>query len=59
MEGFNLQHVYEAQQFDLDLLNIIFDVSNDMKASLSTVRNRILIIASLSKKENICPLTDV
>lgn len=36
MEGFNLQHVYEAQQFDLDLLNIIFDVSNDMKASLST-----------------------
>ncbi len=36
MEGFNLQHVYEAQQFDLDLLEIVFNVANDMKASLKS-----------------------
>ena len=36
MERFTLKHVYEAQQFDLDLLDSIFDVSDDMKASLET-----------------------
>ncbi len=34
MEGFNLKHVVEAQQFDRGLLEIVFDVADDMKASL-------------------------
>ena len=34
MGGFNLKHVVEAQQFDRDLLEIVFDVADDMKASL-------------------------
>ncbi len=34
MEGFNLRHVVEAQQFDRELLEIVFDVAEDMKASL-------------------------
>jgi aspartate carbamoyltransferase catalytic subunit len=31
MAKFNLKHVYESQQFDQDLLNIIFNVADDMK----------------------------
>jgi aspartate carbamoyltransferase catalytic subunit len=34
VEGFNLKHVVEAQQFDRELLEIVFDVADDMKASL-------------------------
>ena len=36
MEGFNLRHVVEAQQFDRKLLEIVFDVADDMKASLGS-----------------------
>jgi len=32
---FNLKHVYESQQFDQDLLNIIFSVADDMKKDVS------------------------
>jgi len=35
VEGFDLKHVIEAQQFDRELLKIVFDVSDDMKASLT------------------------
>jgi aspartate carbamoyltransferase catalytic subunit len=34
VEGFNLKHVIEAQQFDRQLLEIVFDVADDMKASI-------------------------
>jgi aspartate carbamoyltransferase catalytic subunit len=34
VEGFDLQHVIEAQQFDRELLEIVFDVADDMRASL-------------------------
>jgi aspartate carbamoyltransferase catalytic subunit len=34
VEAFTLKHVIEAQQFDRELLEIVFDVANDMKASL-------------------------
>jgi aspartate carbamoyltransferase catalytic subunit len=34
VEGFNLKHIIEAQQFDRELLEIVFDVAADMKASL-------------------------
>ncbi len=39
MTGFNLKHVYEAQQFDLELLDIIFNVTDKMKEDVS-VKNR-------------------
>jgi aspartate carbamoyltransferase catalytic subunit len=32
---FNLEHVYESQQFDLELLDIIFNVADEMKKDLS------------------------
>ncbi len=34
MAEFNLKHVYEAQQFDRELLDLVFNVADDMKASL-------------------------
>ena len=35
MGRFNLEHVYESQQFDLELLDIIFNVADEMKKDLS------------------------
>ena len=35
MAGFSLNHIYEAQQFDRELLENVFDVADDMKASLT------------------------
>ena len=35
MTRFNLKHVYESQQFDLELLDIIFNVADKMKNDLS------------------------
>lgn len=35
MAKFNLKHVYESQQFDQNLLNIIFSVADDMKKDVS------------------------
>jgi len=35
VEAFNLKHVIEAQQFDRELLETVFDVADDMKASLA------------------------
>lgn len=40
MTGFNLKHVYEAQQFDLDLLDIIFNVTDKMKNDVSAKKRR-------------------
>ena len=34
MEKFNLKHVYESQQFDLELLDIIFKIADEMKNDL-------------------------
>jgi aspartate carbamoyltransferase catalytic subunit len=34
VEAFSLKHIIEAQQFDRELLDIVFDVANDMKSSL-------------------------
>ncbi len=34
MAKFSLQHVYESQQFDLELLNIVFKTADDMKSDL-------------------------
>ena len=40
MAGFNLKHVYESQQFDLALLNIVFNVADEMKKDLSAEKRR-------------------
>jgi len=37
---FNLKHVYESQQFDLKLLEIIFSVADEMKSDLSAEPRR-------------------
>ena len=34
MTRFNLKHIYESQQFDLELLDIIFKVADEMKNDL-------------------------
>ncbi|RLC25420.1 MAG: aspartate carbamoyltransferase [Deltaproteobacteria bacterium] len=34
MTKFNLKHVYESQQFDLELLDIIFNMADEMKQDL-------------------------
>lgn len=34
MAKFSLQHVYESQQFDLELLDIVFKVADEMKSDL-------------------------
>ncbi len=34
MEKFSLKHVYESQQFDLELLDIIFKIADEMKNDL-------------------------
>jgi len=35
MTGFNLKHVYESQQFDLELLDIVFKITDEMKNDVS------------------------
>ncbi len=40
MTQFNLKHVYESQQFDLELLDIIFSVADEMKKDLSAKQRR-------------------
>jgi aspartate carbamoyltransferase catalytic subunit len=35
MRKFDLRHVYEAQQFDLELLEIVFNTADNMKKALS------------------------
>lgn len=40
MKNFNLQHVYESQQFDLDLLNTVFSVADEMKQDLGAKNRR-------------------
>jgi len=37
---FNLEHVYESQQFDLELLDILFKVTDEMKKDLSAEQRR-------------------
>jgi len=37
---FDLQHVYESQQFDSELLDIIFTVADEMKKDLSAANRR-------------------
>jgi aspartate carbamoyltransferase catalytic subunit len=37
---FNLEHVYESQQFDLELLDILFSVTDEMKKDLSAKPRR-------------------
>lgn len=37
MGRFNLEHVYESQQFDSELLDIVFTVADEMKNDLSAV----------------------
>ncbi|NNF98124.1 MAG: aspartate carbamoyltransferase [Desulfobacteraceae bacterium] len=36
MDGFTLKHVYEAQQFDKELLDIVFQTADEMKADLAS-----------------------
>ncbi len=40
MGRFNLEHVYESQQFDLELLDIVFSVTDEMKKDLSAKPRR-------------------
>ncbi len=40
MEKFNLNHVYESQQFDSDLLDRVFNVADEMKKDLSAEPRR-------------------
>ncbi len=40
MGRFNLEHVYESQQFDLELLDILFSVTDEMKKDLSAKPRR-------------------
>lgn len=40
MGRFNLEHVYESQQFDLKLLDILFSVTDEMKKDLSAKPRR-------------------
>ena len=40
MTTFNLKHVYESQQFDLELLDIVFNMADKMKKDLSAKPRR-------------------
>ena len=40
MRKFNLEHVYESQQFDSELLDTIFNVADEMKNDLSAEQRR-------------------
>ena len=40
MRKFDLQHVYESQQFDSELLDIIFTVADEMKKDLTAAKRR-------------------
>ena len=40
MRKFDLEHVYESQQFDSELLDIIFNVADEMKKDLAAEQRR-------------------
>lgn len=40
MAGFELNHVYESQQFDLRLLDIVFNVADEMKKDVSAKKKK-------------------
>lgn len=40
MAGFELNHVYESQQFDLPLLDIVFNVADEMKKDVSAKKKK-------------------